>query len=114
MAGNQIYENLKSRLDFADSQEFAKADLFEKGLIATREISTALLAVYQPLRGTAIDQAEVSQAIELAYAEYISPLDIPGVGPIIEAVLDNQGGRIAGGMVKPLDALLDKYLPKKP
>lgn len=108
-----LYDELKSRLDFTDDPAWATADKVEKGLIATHEISGAGKIVYQRLRGDSVQQAELSAAIRRLHEEIIAPLDIPGVGPFIEAVLDGQLGGILGGAVPAIDAALDKVLPNE-
>jgi hypothetical protein len=106
-----LYEQLASRLDFMEGDEWAKADPIEKLLIAVAEVSGALLAVYSPIRGTIHDKAEIIDALAKVYDEKIAPLDIPKVGPFIEAYIDNQGFVIATAIVEGMDSLLDKKWP---
>jgi hypothetical protein len=47
------------------------------------------------------------------YAEKIKPLDIPGIGPLFESVLDNNAPAIIGGLVPLLAAFLDRRLPRQ-
>lgn len=108
-----LYDELKSRLDFIEDPAWDTADVIERGLIATSEITAAGLVIYQRLRGNAVEQAELSAAIRRLHDEHIAPLDIPGVGPFIEAVLDGQLGGILGGAVPAIDAALDKVLPNE-
>lgn len=103
-----LYEDLADRLDFRDSQEWASADKVEKGLITVSEVSTAVLAAYRALRGTAVEQAELSRAVEKVYAEFISPLDIPKLGVIGESMVDAQLPKILGALVPKLAELLEK------
>lgn len=103
-----LYEDLAARLDFRDSQEWAAADKVERALIAASAISTAVLATYRTLRGTPVEQAELSSAIEKLYAEYIAPLDIPKLGPVAEMIVDQQVAKVIGALVPKLDELLDK------
>lgn len=108
-----LYDELKSRLDFVEDPAWSTGDVVEKGLLATSAITAAGLVIYQRLRGNPAEQAELSAAIKRLHDELIAPLDIPGVGPFIEAVLDGQLGSILGGGVPAIDAALDKVLPNK-
>lgn len=108
-----LYDEIKSRLDFTEDPAWATGDKVEKGLIAVSEITAAGLVIYQRLRGDSAQQAELSAAIRRLHDEHIAPLDIPGVGPFIEAVLDGQLGGILGGAVPAIDAALDKVLPNE-
>lgn len=103
-----LYDEIASRLDFRDGQLWAEADKVEKGMIAAHEISGAVLATYRALRGTPVQQDELEDAIKKIYREYIQPLDIPGVGPVIENFVDAYAGQVLGGLVKATDAWLDK------
>lgn len=106
-----LYEELKSRLDFIEDPAWSTYDKIEKGLVATHEITGAGKLVYQRLRGNPTEQAELSAAIRQLHDEFIAPLDIPGIGAFVEAVLDGQLGGVLGGLVPVADAALDKVLP---
>jgi hypothetical protein len=106
-----VLDQLKSRLTFIDDPNWATRDAVEKTLLVVAETSAAVLAVYQKLRGNAVQQAELAAAVRELYAEQIAPLNIPGVGPVIEAVIDSQLPNVLAGLVGPLDAALDKVLP---
>lgn len=108
---NPILDQLKSRLTFIDDPHWATRDIAEKVLIVTSETSAAILAVYQKLRGTPEQQAELADAIRVLYREHVAPLDIPGVGPVLEAMIDGQLPNVLAGLVTPADAFLDKVLP---
>jgi hypothetical protein len=106
-----VLDQLKSRLTFIDDPNWATRDAVEKTLIVISETTGAVLTVYQKLRGNPVQQAELAAAIRSLYADLIAPLDIPGVGPMIEAIIDGQLPNVLAGMVGPADAALDKVLP---
>lgn len=107
-----VYDELKSRLSFKDDPYWDTYDKAEKALLVASQVSTSVLLIYRKLRGDKAAQAELSAAIKQLHDEEIAPIDIPGVGPVIEAVLDSQLGGILGGLVAPVDAFLDDKLPK--
>lgn len=107
-----LYDQLASRLDFADDPAWATKDVIAKGLIVTHEVSGALLAVYETARGTAVDQAELADALTRVWNEKIVPIDLP-VGPMIETVIDRFGDDLLVSLLKPLVDLLEKHVPKK-
>lgn len=109
---SSVYDELKSRLSFQDDPYWDTYDKAEKALVVASQTSTSILLIYRKLRGNPQQQAELSAAIKQLYDEVIAPIDIPGIGPVIEAVLDNQLGGILGGLVAPVDAFLDDKLPK--
>ncbi len=106
-----ILDQLKTRLTFIDDPDWAKRDIVEKILIVTSETTGAILAVYQKLRGDAEQQQELADAIRSLYRQYIAPLDIPGVGVVLESMIDGQLPNVLAGLVVPADAALDKVLP---
>jgi hypothetical protein len=106
-----VLDQLKSRLTFIDDPNWATRDVVEKTLIVVEEIVGATRQLYQKLRGDTAAQAELSAAVRTLYAQYVAPLDIPGVGPVLEAVIDNQLPNVLSGLVGPIDAALDKVLP---
>lgn len=103
-----LYDDLNAKINFVNDPAWADADKIERVLMATANISSAVLDVYRALRGTPVEQDELSRAIELVYATHVAPLDIPGVGPVIESIIDQQAARVLGASVKALDAFLDK------
>ncbi len=107
-----VYDELKSRLAFQDDPYWDTYDKAEKALIVASQVSTSILLIYRKLRGNPAQQAELSDAIRQLHNEVIAPIDIPGVGPVIESILDSQLGNILGGLVAPFDAFLDDKLPK--
>lgn len=102
-----LYEDIASRLDFRDSQAWASADKVERVLIAASEISAAVLAVYRNLRGTPVEQAELSAVVTRLYDEFVAPLDVPKLGPVVELVVDQQVSKVLGALVPKLDELMD-------
>jgi hypothetical protein len=106
-----VLDQLKSRLTFIDDIHWATRDGVEKTLIIIEETTGAVLDVYQQLRGNPAQQAELAAAIRQLYATHIAPIDIPGVGLVIETVIDNQLPNVLAGLVGPADAALDKVLP---
>ncbi len=107
-----VYEELKSRLSFHDDPYWDTYDKAEKALVVASQASTSILLIYRKLRGNPQQQAELSAAIKKLHDEVIAPIDLPGVGPVIESILDSQLGAILGGLVAPVDAFLDDKLPK--
>lgn len=108
---SELYEELKSRLTFKDNPAWDTYDKAEKVLVVLSQTTSAVLIVYRKVRGNAAGQAELSAAIKQLHDEVIAPIDLPGVGPMIEALIDGQLGHILGGLVSPVDAFLDEHLP---
>jgi hypothetical protein len=104
-------ELLESRLTFIQDDLWESRDKVEKVLIIGRDFFNASLLCYQQLRGDAAKQAELQQAIRDAWAKYAAPYDIPGIGPGIEFIVDNQLPNFLASMVTTVDAKLDKVLP---
>jgi hypothetical protein len=112
LSNADYYGELSSRLDFMDEPSWGKADPIEKGLIVVAEVSAAALSLYQGIRDPS-QHAALQAAIDRVYAEKIKPLDIPGIGPLFESVLDNNAPAIIGGLVPLLAAFLDRRLPRQ-
>jgi hypothetical protein len=108
---SELYDELKSRLTFKESPNWDTYDKAEKVLVVLSQTTSAVLIVYRKVRGNAAGQAELSAAIKQLHDEVIAPIDLPGVGPMIESLIDNQLGAILGGIVAPIDAYLDEHLP---
>ena len=105
------YEALKAQLTFADDPQWPTRDKVEKWLIAVESVVGATRQAYQLCRGNAEQQADLADAIERVHDEFIAPLDIPGVGNLVEGMVDRNLGAILGGAVKQVDSKLDKILP---
>lgn len=103
-------EKIESKLTWIEDTNWPKRDIVEHGVIVTRDVANAFLAVYQGVRGTPEQQAEVGQAFKEAYIKHIAPLDLP-VGPVIESFIDNYLPNLLAGLVPQLDAWLDTKLP---
>lgn len=108
---SELYEDLKSRLTFQENPNWDTYDKAEKVLVVLSQTTSAVLIVYRRVRGNATAQAELSAAIKQLHDEVIAPIDLPGVGPMIESLIDGQLGHILGGLVLPIDAYLDDKLP---
>ena len=106
-----LYDDLKSKLAFRDDPNWPTFDAAERVLVVSMQVSGAILAAYRKLRGDAAAQAELSAAIQRLYAEEVAPLDLPGIGPWAESLVDAQLGVVLGGLVGPADAALDRVLP---
>ena len=105
------YDEIKSRLTFLDDVNWATRDKVEQVLIVANDVTGAVLKVYQKLRGDAASQADLQSAVRRLGDELFAPLDIPGVGPVLEAIIKSQLPNLLAGVVPAVDAKLDEVLP---
>ncbi len=108
---SELYDELKSRLTFRENPNWETYDKVEQVLVVLSQTTSASLIIYRKVRGNPAGQAELSAAIKRLHDEVIAPIDLPGVGPMIEALIDGQLGAILGGVVAPIDAYLDSKIP---
>lgn len=107
---NAIYDKIKSAVNIDDNLEFPNFDAVKKGLYVTHELSGALLLVYDSLRGTSEEKAELSDALRLFYVEYVEPIDLP-INDFFERLVDANVPTVFPALVDVIDAALDKKLP---
>ena len=107
---NPIYEQIKSVVFIKDNPEFAGFDPVKKVLWVTFQVSGALVDVYDSLRGDPARQEQLAEALELLYADYIEPIDLP-IGDFVERIVDRNVASFIKPMVQSIDAALDKKLP---
>lgn len=103
-------ERIESKLTWLDDLDWGKRDVIEKGGIITRDVANAFVLVYQNVRGDAAMQAEAGAAFKEAYTKHVAPMDLPGVGPVIENMIDAYLPSLLAGLPVQIDAFLDKKI----
>jgi hypothetical protein len=107
MSNLVLYGQIKSLVNIHDNPAFAAMDGIEKGLYVTEQLARAGRSVYSSMRGKGdapYTVAEISDACEQFYRDYVEPIDLP-INDLIEGIVD----RNVPGFFEPgIQALADK------
>ncbi len=110
---NALYDKIKSLVVIKDNPAFAGCDPIKKVLVVANQLTDALLHVYDSLRGEPVDQAELAEALQLFFTEYVVPIDLP-LNDFLETYVESSLASLFAPLVKTIDAKLDQKLPHGP
>lgn len=105
---NALFDQIVDIVEIFDDPAYSELPAVQKVLHVSGQVSSALLEIVGALKdGDMISTQELIDALEMLYAKYIKPIDLP-LNDFVEMIVDNQVPKAIEPLVLALQGLLSK------